>query len=204
MVDDETNETWLTTDPDEVKSWARDARAVPVRESGTVTFVDEGEFDEDRHDRIEWPAFGEALSETDGVVIFRGEEERPAIEIRNREDVRAALDDDAHRQLDEGQVLSRPTDEIGTTTAEHEAMTPERVRPTEDDEGKTVVDTEGAELGVVKTVEGSQLYVDPQPSLIESVLSRIGWGDADESDYVLGPDEIVLINEDRVEVKTPR
>jgi len=200
---DDSAETKLTTDPEKTKEWARDAGVAPVREEDTIRFVDQGEVDETRHDRIDWANFGHALEETDSVVLYREYEERPAMEIHSRDDMRAQLDDDGRRHLDAGRVLSRPTGEIGLSTEEHEAMTPERVRPSDEDEGKTVVDTEGTELGVVTAVEGTQLYVDPDPGVTESVLSKLGWGDANEDDYVLSPDEIALIDQDRVEVKTP-
>jgi len=203
MADDNATETQITTDSEQVKSWARDARVVPVREGDRVRFTDEGEFDDERGDRVDWPDFDRTLSETNNVVLYHGHDERPALEVHSRDDMQATLDDDAHKHLDEGRVLSRPTDEISTSPPAHEGTAPERAHPTDEDEGKAVVDTQGTKLGMVKTVEGSQLYVDPQPGLAQSVLSKLGWNDADESDYVLGADEIVLIEEDRVEVETP-
>jgi hypothetical protein len=78
-----------------------------------------------------------------------------------------------------------------------------RVNPTDGDQGKTVVDTEGAELGVVSAVQGSQIYVEARPNMAEKTMAALGWSDADEDDYEIGPDEIARITDDRVEVVTP-
>jgi hypothetical protein len=98
------------------------------------------------------------------------------------------------------------TDDTGSTPGTEPtdgATASARVEPTEEDEGKTVVDTEGTELGIVSHVEGGRLYVDPDPSLTDRLASALGWGDSDEDDYVLSPNEIALIEKDRVEVYTP-
>lgn len=212
-TDDSTRESKITTDPDRAESWARDLRAAPVLEGGDLRFVDEGEFDEDRHNRVPWDDFETQLTESDLVVVYHEGDERDELELRHREEIVSGFEaDSADERLRTGDVLSRPTDEIGassrdihttTTTEEHEAMTPERVEPRDEDEGKTVVDTEGTKLGVVTDVHGDHIHVDPHPSLSDKIMSRFGWGDASDEDYVLGPDEITLIGEDEVEVVTP-
>jgi len=52
---------------------------------------------------------------------------------------------------------------------------------TGDDVGKTVVDVEDKELGIVAKVDGSRAAVDPNPSVAEQVLASVGWeGEDDE------------------------
>lgn len=212
-TDDSNRESKITTDPDRAESWARDLRAAPVLDGGELRFVDEGEFDEDRHNRVTWDDFETQLTESDLVVVYHEGDERDELELRHREEIVSGFEaESADERLRTGEVLSRPTSEIGassrdvhttTSTAEHEAMTPERVEPRDEDEGKTVVDTEGTELGVVTDVQGEQIYVEAHPGLTDKVMARFGWSDADEDDYVLGPDEITLITDDEVEVYTP-
>ncbi|PCR91295.1 hypothetical protein [Natrinema ejinorense] len=69
---------------------------------------------------------------------------------------------------------------------------------TDDDVGKTVVDAEGTELGIVATVENGRAAVDPNPSLAEQVLASIGWGSEDEEDYVVTEDMLERVDADVV------
>jgi len=79
-------------------------------------------------------------------------------------------------------------------TGESEA----RVTPTEDDEGKTVVNPNGDEVGMVVDVENSQLYVDPHPSITDRIRTVLGWSDHGEDSYHLGTDHIDHIDDDQV------
>lgn len=73
---------------------------------------------------------------------------------------------------------------------------------TDDDVGKKVIDAERKELGIVAKVENGQAAVDPNPSVAEHVMAKIGWEGEDEEDYTVtegmidrideGSDEIVL------------
>jgi hypothetical protein len=96
-----------------------------------------------------------------------------------------------------GSETTSQTDATGDTDAD-------RIIPNSDDQGKTVVDTAGTELGVVTEVDDNNIYVDPEPSLTEKVMSKLGWGDADEDDYVIESDAISRITDDQVVVKKPR
>lgn len=69
---------------------------------------------------------------------------------------------------------------------------------TEDDEGKTVVNSAGEKVGVVTGVRGGTAYVDPDPGLTDSVKSKLGWSDVDEEDYPLQQDRIDTITDDEV------
>lgn len=58
---------------------------------------------------------------------------------------------------------------------------PGGVEPTEDAEGKTVVNAYGEEVGVVSAVRDGTLYVEPDPGLTETVASTLGWSDTDDA-----------------------
>ncbi|GAB3677280.1 hypothetical protein [Halopiger thermotolerans] len=69
---------------------------------------------------------------------------------------------------------------------------------TDDDVGKTVVDAEGKELGIVAKVEGSRAYVDPNPSVAEHVLASLGKEGEDEEDYVVTEDMLESVDDEVV------
>jgi len=76
-----------------------------------------------------------------------------------------------------------------------------RTRPNETDEGKTVFDSDGNEVGVVTGFRGGKAYVDPDPGLAESVLATLGWSDIDEGDYALDQDDVEVVTDDEVRLK---
>lgn len=70
---------------------------------------------------------------------------------------------------------------------------------TEDDEGKTVVNDEGEEVGMVATVEHGTAYVDPDPGLTDTIKSTLGWGDSDDEDtYPLQEESVASVTDDEV------
>jgi len=73
-----------------------------------------------------------------------------------------------------------------------------RVTPMEEDEGKTVVNPDGEEVGMVVDVDSGQMYVDPHPSITDRIRTVLGWSDHDDDSYVLGTDHIDHIGEDEV------
>ena len=72
---------------------------------------------------------------------------------------------------------------------------------TQDDEGKKVVDTDGNEIGRVKEVHGDTAHVDPNPGIGDTIMSKLGWGDADEEDYQLQGSEVDSITDDEVRLR---
>ncbi|WP_226480357.1 hypothetical protein [Natrinema amylolyticum] len=69
---------------------------------------------------------------------------------------------------------------------------------TDDAVGKTVVDVEGKELGIVAKVENDRAYVDPNPSLAEQVLASVGWEGEGEEDYVVTEDMLQRVDNEVV------
>ena len=69
---------------------------------------------------------------------------------------------------------------------------------TDDDVGKKVVDAEGKELGIVAKVENGRAAVDPNPSVAEHVMAKIGWEGEDEEDYTVTEDMIDRKDDDDI------
>lgn len=76
-----------------------------------------------------------------------------------------------------------------------------RTNITEDDEGKRVVNANGDEIGMVTEVKAGKAYVDPDPGITDKLRSKLGWGDADENDYVLQKNRIGTITDDEIRLK---
>ncbi|QLG49000.1 hypothetical protein [Natrinema halophilum] len=68
----------------------------------------------------------------------------------------------------------------------------------DDDVGKTVVDVEGKELGIVASVEDGRAYVDPDPSLAEQLLASVGWEGQDDEDYHVTEDMLERVDDEVV------
>lgn len=69
---------------------------------------------------------------------------------------------------------------------------------TDDEVGKTVVDAEGKELGIVAKVEGGRASVDPNPSVAEHLLAKIGVEGEDDEDYTVTEDMLDRVGEEIV------
>ena len=88
-----------------------------------------------------------------------------------------------------------------TTTGEpvHDA---DSIQISNDETGKTVVDANGENIGVVDTVDvsGNRIYVDTNHGIGERIMSALGWGDTDD-DYPIPTSEIARITDDTVQLK---
>lgn len=69
---------------------------------------------------------------------------------------------------------------------------------TDAEEGKVVRDQAGNEIGRIVDVEGDVAFVDPDPGLTETVLSKLGWGDGDEETYELESSAVERVTDDEV------
>jgi hypothetical protein len=95
-------------------------------------------------------------------------------------------------ETEESMVTDTETTESATAGGD------ERVMPSEEDEGKTVVNPNGDEVGMVVDVEGGQMYVDPHPSVTDRIRTVLGWSDHGDDSYLLGTDHIDHIDDDEV------
>jgi len=84
---------------------------------------------------------------------------------------------------------------VGESTAADEDV---RVTPREEDEGKTVVNPNGEEVGMVVDVDSGQMYVDPHPSITDRIRTVLGWSEHDDDSYLLGTDHIDHIDDDQI------
>ena len=68
----------------------------------------------------------------------------------------------------------------------------------EHDEGKRVVDASGEKIGIVADVRNGMAFVDSDPSLTDTMMSKLGWKEADEDTYPLDTARVHLITDDEV------
>lgn len=69
-----------------------------------------------------------------------------------------------------------------------------------DDVGKTVVDEEGTELGIVAQASGDDgaVHVDVEPGITERILSKLGWTGEEDVDYAVPSERIRSVTDDEV------
>lgn len=77
----------------------------------------------------------------------------------------------------------------------------ERRHVTDDDQGKAVVNTNGEKIGMVTEIKSGTAYVNADPSLTDTIRSKLGWSDADQDDYVLDEDHIDTVTDDEIRLK---
>lgn len=75
-----------------------------------------------------------------------------------------------------------------------------RITIDESAEGKKVVrgtDT----VGRVVEVRHGTAYVDPDPGVTDTLMSKLGWGDADEEAYPLQEESIAEVTDDEIRIR---
>lgn len=72
---------------------------------------------------------------------------------------------------------------------------------TNDDKGKRIVSADGDELGIVTDVRNDTIYVDPDPGITDTVMSRLGWKSADDENYPLEHSRIDAVTDDEIRLK---
>lgn len=82
-------------------------------------------------------------------------------------------------------------------------MVTNRTDVTEDEEGKKVV-RDDETIGRVIDVRHGTAYVDPDPGITETMMSKLGWADAsdEEGTYPLQEGSISRITDDTIELET--
>jgi hypothetical protein len=71
---------------------------------------------------------------------------------------------------------------------------------TDDDVGKTVVDSGGEEIGTVSAVEDGTAYVDPDPGVTDQLKAKLGWEDRDDESYPLPESAVETVTDDLVQL----
>ena len=77
----------------------------------------------------------------------------------------------------------------------------DRNHVTDDDQGKTVVDSHGQKIGMITEVKSGTAYVNADPGLADTIRSKLGWGDADQDDFPLAENRIHTVTDDEVRLK---
>jgi len=73
---------------------------------------------------------------------------------------------------------------------------------TSSDEGKQIVNHTGETIGRVVEVDDGRAYVDPDPGVTDTVMSKLGWGSRDEGTYALNSDDVETITDDEVRLSS--
>jgi len=99
-------------------------------------------------------------------------------------------------------TVAEPMGAETTTQAGETIGDDEPIQISENEKGKTVVDTNGEDIGTVDAVDvsGNRIYVDTNHGIGERIMSALGWGDTDD-DYPIPATEINRITDDTVELK---
>lgn len=71
-------------------------------------------------------------------------------------------------------------------------------RPTSEAEGKCVLDPDGNEIGIVKSVDNGLAYIKPDPSLTGTLRAKHGFGETSRHAYPLDSQKIDTITADEV------
>ena len=66
------------------------------------------------------------------------------------------------------------------------------------DEGKRVLNIDGTEVGRLVDVEDGRGYVEPDPSLTETIRAKLGWGSRSDEAHPLDEGSIEKITDDAV------
>ena len=69
-------------------------------------------------------------------------------------------------------------------------------------EGMRVLNEQGENVGIVTAVRNGTAYVDPDPGIAETLMSKLGWSDADADDYPLPEESIERITDDAVHLRS--
>lgn len=69
---------------------------------------------------------------------------------------------------------------------------------TEDDEGKSVVNDQGEDVGIIADVEHGTAYVNPDPGVTDKIKSKLGWDDRDEDTYPLQEESVESVTDDEI------
>jgi len=73
---------------------------------------------------------------------------------------------------------------------------------TTEDKGKKVIDSHGETIGMVSGVEDGVAYIDADPSVTDKIKSKLGWNDAEDSDYTLRSAQVDSVTDDEIHLST--
>ncbi|WP_458187498.1 PRC-barrel domain containing protein [Haladaptatus sp. NG-WS-4] len=69
---------------------------------------------------------------------------------------------------------------------------------TKDEEGKRVVEADGTAVGIVENVRHGTAHVSADPTVVETMKTKLDAGGSDENTYALSEDAIARIEDDEI------
>ncbi|MXV61692.1 PRC-barrel domain containing protein [Natronorubrum sp. JWXQ-INN-674] len=72
---------------------------------------------------------------------------------------------------------------------------------TKDDEGKRVLNTDGTEIGRIVEVRDGHGYVEPDPSITDTIKAKLGWASRSDESHPLDEGSIKKITDDAVHLR---
>ncbi|MDZ7731681.1 MAG: hypothetical protein U5K37_13410 [Natrialbaceae archaeon] len=72
---------------------------------------------------------------------------------------------------------------------------------TDDEIGKTVVGSNGEEIGIVASVEPDTAHVEPEPGIVDRVKGVLGWESDTEDTVPISTDEIREVTDSEVHIE---
>lgn len=77
------------------------------------------------------------------------------------------------------------------------------VQFSDEDVGKTVVNGDGDDVGIVSAVDHGTAYVDPEPGITTKITAALGWENIDDDDgYPLQEEAVATVTDDQVRLES--
>ena len=74
---------------------------------------------------------------------------------------------------------------------------------TDSDVGKTVVNGNGTEVGIISAVEHGTAYIDPDPGITTKITTALGWENIDDEDgYPRQEQAVATVTDDQVRLRS--
>jgi sporulation protein YlmC with PRC-barrel domain len=72
---------------------------------------------------------------------------------------------------------------------------------TPEDEGKRVMTEDGETVGTVAKTTGTELHVEPDTGLSQSIRRRLGWAESDQDTFSVSHSSVDSITDDEIRLK---
>ena len=72
---------------------------------------------------------------------------------------------------------------------------------TDDDVGKTVVNANGEDVGIVAAIEHGTAHVEPDPGMFETIKAKLGWEGSGDESYPLQETAVAEITDDHIRLE---
>jgi sporulation protein YlmC with PRC-barrel domain len=72
---------------------------------------------------------------------------------------------------------------------------------TSEDEGKPVMTKDGETVGTVAEAAGTELHVEPDTGLSQSIRRRLGWAEQEQDTFSIRQSNVARITDDEIQLK---